>query len=156
MKALSTTLLLVLAAALAGCSNGRASIFPNPDPQMRKDSTQFAADAVAHHPYKADAPRGGKAQAQASVNYSLDDIVLVNLSADDWKDVEIWANQKYEVTVPLLPKGSPDNPARPEKLFFQALFDDAGNHFPSSQTRIEKLEMYSDGKMYDIPLELGD
>jgi hypothetical protein len=148
-------MLVVLTAALAGC-NGRASLFPNPDPQLRKDSTQFAADAAAHHPYKADAPRGGKAQAQAAVNYGLDDIVVVNLSQEDWKDAEIWVNRKYEVTVPVMPKGAPDKPAKGEKLFFQLIFDEAGNHFPTSKERVEKLELYCNGKMYDVPCELSD
>ncbi len=154
MKFPSKTMLVVLAATLAGC-DGRASIFPNPDPQLRKDPAQFAADA-AHHSYQANAPRGGKAQAQASVDYTLRDIVLVNLSKQDWKDVQVWVNQKYEVTIPLVAKGSGDDPAKPEKLYFRLIFDDAGNHFPTSTTRVEKLEMYCDGKMYDIPLELSD
>ena len=155
MKAFATTLFLVLTATLAGCSNGSPSILPNPDPQLRKQSTQFAADAAAHHPYKADAPRGGKAQAQAAVNYGLDDIVVANLSNEDWKDVEIWVNQKYEITIPLIAKSSADKPMF-EKLFFQAIFDEAGNHFPYSKERVQKLEVYHDGKMFDVPLELAD
>jgi hypothetical protein len=45
-----------------------------------------------------------------------------------------------------------------ERLTFQMLFDDAGNSFPTdnSKTRVETVEIYKDGKMYDMKTALAD
>ena len=154
-KSMKTTALVVLAAALMGC-NGRTSLLPNSDPQLRKDSTEFAADAAARHPYKSDAPRGGDAPAVASVDYNLARCIdFMNHSDQDWKDVEVWVNQKYVVFIPLVPKRNADSPLF-EHLDFAMIFDGAGNHFPLMHGTVEKVEIYRDGKMYDVPVKLQD
>ncbi|HMB95261.1 MAG TPA: hypothetical protein VKK61_04405 [Tepidisphaeraceae bacterium] len=137
--------------ALIGCA-GRPSLLPNSDKSLRKTSTQFAADAAKRQPYKADAPRGGTIQARAQVGYMLDRIEIVNLSDAYWSNIEVWVNKKYVVFVPTMEKG------KLEVLPFQMIFDDGGNSFPTdnSKIRVESVELYKDGKMYDVTTKLAD
>ncbi|MEA2711768.1 MAG: hypothetical protein QOF78_4369 [Phycisphaerales bacterium] len=149
-------LILIGAIALSivgviGCS-GRPALIPNPDKNLRKASAQFAADAASRHPYKAEAPRGGEAIARSQVGYTLDRLDVINLSKQEWKDVEIWVNQKYVV---FLPKVEPNTL---KIINFQMLFDGKGNYFPTDNNKvmISKVEVLKDGKMYDLPVRLGD
>jgi hypothetical protein len=149
-------LLWVGAAALAvgGCS-GEVSLLDNPDPQLRKTPAQFAADAATRSPYKADAPRGGTAAGRASVNYDLRDVHLINTSDEDWHDVEVWINQKYVVFLHLVLHSTSARPTF-EVLQFPLFFDGNGNHFPTFSNPVTKVEIYLDGKMYDVPLNPVD
>jgi len=142
-------IMLVLAAG--GCS-GRPSLIPNSDKDLRRSSAQFAADAAKRLPYKADAPRGGEAIGRATVGYTLDQLDVVNLSQEEWNDLEIWVNQKYVVHLPKM------LPNKLVTLNFQMIFDDKGDYFPTDnkKTLVNKVEMYKDGKMYEIPVRLGD
>ena len=147
---------MIAAATLsAGCA-GRVSLFPNTDPALRKTPPQFAADAAMRHPFKADAPSGGEANGRAEVDYGLDVLEVVNLSDEDWDNVEIWLNRKYVVFVPKIEKGAP----RTKVLNFQMIFDESGNSFPtnniSEENRIQKLEMLRGGKLYSLKLQLAD
>jgi hypothetical protein len=150
-----TSLLSVAAVAvlvlLVGCS-GRPSIIPNPDKSLRKTSAEFAADAAKRHPYKKDAPRGGEAVARAQVGYTLNQVDVVNLSQEPWNDVEVWVNQDYVVFVPSMP------PNQLKSLPFQMMFDDKGNYFPldNKKVLVKKVEILRDGKLYDVPVKLGD
>src|SRR6476469_10291137 len=142
------SLALVSAAlVMTGCA-GRASLIPNKDEALRKTSTQFAADA-AKRSYKADAPQGGEAPARAEVDYTLQEMRIGNLSPDDWNDVEVWVNQKYVVYLPSLPKQNKGAGYR--HLNFQMFYDNQGGYFPvnvfKSKERIEKVEVYRDGKI---------
>jgi hypothetical protein len=137
------------AALLAGCA-GRASLLPNSDPALRKTSTEFAVDASHRFPYKADAPQAGDAIGRAQVGYMVLRVEIVNNSADDWKNVEVWLNQKYVVYVPEMP------PHILKQLPFQMFYDADGHYFPTSQTIVKKVEIYMDGKMYNVPLQLAD
>jgi hypothetical protein len=150
---------LILAAAAAGTAialavgcSGRPSLVPNPDPNLRKASAQFAADAAQRHPYKADVPRGGEAIARSQVGYSLDRIDLVNLGQEPWKDVEVWVNQKYVVHIPKV------EPNTLKIINFQMLYDEKGNYFPTDNKKvlISKVEVLKEGKMFDVPVRLGD
>jgi len=144
-------LLITLTLTAIGCA-GRPALIPNPDKNLRKTSAEFAADAAKRHPYKKDAPRGGEAVARAQVGYTLNQIDLVNLSQEPWKDVEVWVNQNYVVFVPSMA------PNKLKTLPFQMIFDDQGNYFPldNKKTLVNKVEVYHDGKMYDVPVKLGD
>ena len=144
-------LIVCVVGFIGGCA-GRPSIMPNPDKSLRKTSAEFAADAAKRHPYKKDAPRGGEAVARAQVGYTLNQIDLVNLSQEPWKDVEVWVNQNYVVFVPSMA------PNKLKTLPFQMIFDDQGNYFPldNKKTLVNKVEVYHDGKMYDVPVKLGD
>ena len=136
---------------IAGCS-GRPTIIPNSDKSLRKTSAEFAADAAKRHPYKSDAPRGGEAVARSTIGYTLNQLDVVNLSDEEWDDVEIWVNQQYVVFIPKM------EPKKLKSIAFQMLFDDKGNYFPldNSKVQIKKVEVYRGGKMYDIPVKLGD
>jgi len=154
LKFLTATLMLT--SAIAGC-DGRPSLLPNKDPALQKTSTRFAADA-AKRSYEADAPLGGEAIARAEVDYTLKEVRIGNLSADDWTDVEIWVNKKYVVFLPSLPKLNKGEGFR--HLNFQLLYDNHGEHFPvgvfNSKMRVDKVQVFREGKMYDVPAPLMD
>jgi hypothetical protein len=137
-------------ASITGCS-GRPSLFPNPDPQLRKSSAEFAADSAKRFPYHADAPRS-KMTSRAQVGYTANALEVVNLSGEDWHNVEIWVNRQYVVFVPYWK----DHELK--RLHFQMIFDDKGHYFPidNLKTRVEQVEAFIDGKMYDIPTKLAD
>jgi hypothetical protein len=143
--------MLGLIMGLAGC-NGRPTLFPNSSPDLQKTSTQFAADAAKRFPYKSSVPRAGEAAARAEADYGLNCINVVNLSNEDWKNVELWVNQKYVVFVANMPHG------KQVSIPFAMIFDDAGNYLPAGnlKVRVTKLEAYMNGKMYDIPVQLAD
>jgi hypothetical protein len=141
--------------SLAGCS-GRPSLIPNSDPALRKTSAQFAADAAKRFPFNADLPAGGVAQGRAQVGYGLDTVQVVNLSGEDWDNVELWINRKFVVLVPKIPARS----QRAKSLNFQMFFDDRGHYFPLDNSvpdrMIRQLEMVRGGKLYTIPFRLAD
>ncbi|MCC6424288.1 MAG: hypothetical protein IT447_12490 [Phycisphaerales bacterium] len=136
---------------VGGCA-GRPALLPNPDPTLDKPSTVFAADAVKRFPYKSDAPRGGEAVARAQVGYTLNRLDIVNLSDEDWSDVEVWVNQGYVVHVPLM------KAHELKRLNFQMLYNDNGQYFPvdNSKVLVKSVELYRDGKMYTVPVQLAD
>jgi hypothetical protein len=148
---IAIVILAVVAASLVGCS-GRAELFPNSDVSLRKPSTAFASDAAKRFPYKLDAPRAGQAEARAQVGYQLDVLEIVNLSTEDWENVEVWVNQQYVVSIKKM------EPHVLKRLTFQMLFDQNGFSFPTDNTTIQitKLEILRDGKMYDVRLQLAD
>ena len=150
------SMVAVFSGAMAGC-DGRPSIIPNKDSALRQTSAKFAADA-AKRTYEADAPRAGEALARAEVDYTLKEVRLGNLSPDDWANIEVWVNQKYVVYLPMLPKFNKGDGFR--HLNFQMLYDNQGEHIPatlfSTKTRIEKVEICREGKMYDVPVRLAD
>ncbi len=141
---------IVVLIILAGCA-GRPSLIPNSDKNLRRTSAQFAADAAKRHPYKSNAPRGGEAVARAEVGYMLKQITIANLSQETWNDVEVWLNQKYVVGLPIM------EPGKLKTINFQMLFDDQGNYFTTDNKQmVNKVEIFRDGKMYDVKTKLGD
>ena len=156
MRIFRSKLGLAAAVALVGCA-GRPALIPNKDSSLRKTSTEFAADA-AKRTYEADAPRGGEAAARAETDYTLKEIRLANLSPEDWSNVEVWVNQKYVVSLASLPHQ--DKSAGYRHLNFQMLYDNQGQYFPvsflNSKVRVEKVEIFRDGKMFDVPVKLAD
>ena len=148
MRYLSFSLAAVL--MVCGCSQ-RAWVIPPSDPALRKTAAEFKADAAKRHPYKADAPRG-EAASRAEVGYTLNQISLVNLSKETWADAEIWVNKAYVVHLPKI------EPNKLATVNFQMLFNDQGKTFPTDnrKTLVEKVEVLTGGKMYDVPVKLGD
>ena len=138
----------------AGCA-GRPSLFPNSDESLRKTSTEFAVDAARRFPFKADAPQGGRAEARAQVAYMLKRVEIVNLSTEEWTNIEVWINHSYVVYIPKME-------SKQLKQFpFQMIYDENGHYFPTENnekqgTLIKTLNIYRDGKMYDVPLQLAD
>jgi hypothetical protein len=143
-----TSLALALLGSGWGCS-GRTSIVPNSDPKLRRSSAEFAADAAKRN-YHTDAPRGGEAAARAQVAYMLDRIEMVNLSDEDWQDCEVWVNQQFVVHVPKMERG------RLKRLNFQMIFNDQGKYIPTNHFMVKKVEVFRDGKMFDVPVQLAD
>ena len=145
----------LILAALAGCA-GRPSLLPNSDPAMNKTSAQFAADAAKRGPFNASLPNGGDAKGRAQVGYGLDTVQLVNLSGEDWENVEIWINRQYVVFVPRIAAKS----ERAKTLNFQMFYDDKGHYFPvdnnSPNRMIRQLEMVQGGQVYRIPFTQAD
>lgn len=141
---------------LAGCA-GRAELLPNADLPYRT-SAEFAADAAKRFPYKASATRGGQALAAAEVGYFLDRLDINNLSDVEWTDVECWVNGGYVVYLPKLP------PKKIVSVPFQAIFNDAGSSFPTHRgswynphpLMIDKVELFRDGKLYDVPVRAAE
>ena len=151
----SLVLSVAISAALfgmVGCA-GRVSLLPNSDRSLRQTPAQFAAQA-AKRSYPLDLPDGGVIEGRAQVAYDSNYIQLINLSGEDWADVELWVNRKYVVHVPRIEAGT----ARVKSLTFMMLYDDQGNPFPSDNRKqmIDSLEIVKDGKRYGIPLKLAD
>lgn len=146
---------LSLLLAAGGCS-GRPSLLPNTDPKLRKTSAQFAADAAKRHPFNTALPGGGAARGRAQVGYGMDRVQVVNLSSENWDNVELWINRKFVVFVPRIPAGG----QRAKTLDFQMFYDDRGHHFPVdnriAERMIEQLEMVRGGQVYTIPVRLAD
>ena len=93
---------------------------------------------------------------RAQVGYGLDTIQVVNLSAEDWDNVELWVNRKFVVFVPKIEAGG----QRAKTLNFQMFYDDRGHYFPldnrSPNRMVQQLEMVRGGRVYTIPVRLAD
>lgn len=145
------TATLISLACLAGCA-GRPSLIPNSDPTLQKTATEFAADAAKRHPYKADAERGGQALARGEVDYVADKVRLVNLSDVEWTNVEVWINGSHVVFLQHM------EPKTTKAVDFQMFYDEKGQWFPTSNgsffkrepISITRIELYRDGKLYDV------
>jgi len=153
MKYLHVLTLISTFALLGGCA-GRGEILPNSEKALRRTSAEFAADAAKRFPYKAEAPRGGAAVARAQVGYSVNKVEIVNNGDEDWEDVEVWVNKSYVVWLPRLK-------ARPGKVTaipFQDFYNSDGHWFPTdnSKTRVNQIEVYHDGMMCDVKMQLAD
>jgi hypothetical protein len=132
--------------AISGCtSDGRPTIIPNRDPALRKSSTEFAADA-ARRSYEFNAPKGQDAIARAQYNLMERQFEVANLSNSDWQNVEFWVNQKYVVTVPQFDRNTG------KTLNFELFYDSDGHHFETDHggNPVRSLQIYQDGKMYDV------
>ena len=153
--AVSYIALFTALAFLAGCA-GRPSLLPNSDPALNKTSAQFAADAAKRHPFHEDFPAGGQAKGRAQVGYGLYTVEVVNLSDEDWNNVELWINRRYVVHVPRIEAGG----KRVKTLNFQMFFDDLGHSFPvdnrTADRMVRQLEMVRGGQLYTIPVSLAD
>ena len=152
MKYVTSSIALV-ALCLAGCE-GRPSLFPNSDPNLRKTSTQFAADAAKRQPYKADAPRAGDALGSAQYDLTFAHVQILNYSEEDWDDIEIWVNKKYVCFLPKIAKGK----QRVETITFQMLYDSEGNYFwtDNGKNPLQDVEMYRNGKMYTLKTSMAE
>jgi hypothetical protein len=141
--------LLVLFVALGGCSR---PLMPTFDPDLKKNYMELAADA-AKRPYPAEAPRGGEAVARANVDHGLmNQIKIVNLSDQDWSDVDLWVNEQYVIHLNNWTKG------QLRKIGFKQIFNAGGQSFPidNKGARVEKVEIHKDGKLFEVTVALAD
>ena len=150
-RAVAALSLLTCCWIFAGCA-GRAELLPNSDKNLRKTSAEFAADAAKRFPYKADAERGGQGNGRAQVGYWMNVVDVVTLSDVNWEDVEVWINKTYVVHLPLM------EPKKLKRIPFQAIYNDQGQSFPTKNNavRVQTVEVYHGGKMFDVPVQLGD
>src|SRR5512140_1134627 len=82
------------AMSMMGCTE-RPTLIPSSDPWLNKPSKELAADAAKRAPYKADTPRGDDSQTRAQVSYITHVLELMNMTDQEWTDVEVWVNQQY-------------------------------------------------------------
>jgi hypothetical protein len=152
MNAKTTTWILLAIFTLIGCTT-RPPFMTNADPALRQSSAQFAADA-AHRVYETSAMQAGPANGRAEIDYGIRRLSIVNSSNEDWTNVEIWLNKQYVV---LLPKVQA-NAAQMEEISLDYIFDQHGKYFPenSEENPINSVEMFKDGKMYTLGLQLAD
>jgi hypothetical protein len=146
---------LAAIAALPGCA-ARPSLIPNSDPALRKTSAQFATDAARRHPFNAALKSGGVAKGRAQIGYGRDTVELVNLSTEDWHNIELWANRKYVVFIPLV-RATSD---RVKTINFEMMFDENGHYFPLNNSvperMVRQLEIVRDGMIYSVPFTQAD
>jgi hypothetical protein len=145
---------LALTGLLFGCE-GRPTLFPNSDSNLRKTSTEFAADSAKRFPYPGDtATKGGEISGRAEVDVMLGQIQILNSSEDDWKDIDIWVNKSHVCHVANIPKGK----EKVETIAFAMLYDAHGSYFSTDNGKnpVNRVEIVRDGKIYTVPVRLAD
>ena len=146
-------------ALVCGCdSTGRPVFMRNPDAALRKETTEFAADAAKRFPYKADAPKGEAkdAPARALVSYApMNRLDVVNLSDKEYENLELWVNRTHVVFVPLMPG---KDKLSPTQIDFKMLYDEKGKPFAITKEvpRVETVELFMNGKMYPVAVQMAD
>ena len=137
--------------AVGGCSD-QPTLFANPDPALRKTTSEFKTDAATRFPYKSDVPHVHETKARAEVGYTLNRLEIVNFSDEDWSEVEVWVNRQYVCYVPRMES------RKLKEIHFPMLCDDTGSTFPFDNTKVhvERLEVYRAGTMYDITCRNSD
>lgn len=151
MKRLLSATILCL--AIAGCQRN-AVLLPNSDPTLNKPAKVFAEEAAKRFPYPADLERGGEASARAEIGYMVDVITLVNFSKTDWTDVELWVNKSYVIPLATL-RSTSNEGVKATRIPFKIIYNDHGEHFPSQGATIDTLELKLNGKLYDVPKQIG-
>ena len=150
-RALPVAAMGVYLLSLAGCAD-EPTMFANPDPELRLKSSQWAADAAGRFPYKKNALHGAEPRCRAMADYVLNRIEIVNFSDEDWSDVEVWVNQRYVCHVPKMQS------RQLKEIHFPMLYNAHGEYFPldNLKVRVETLELYRNGKMYDVTVHAND
>jgi len=133
----------------AGC-NGQPTLFANPDPNLRKTVPEWKADAANRFPYKAEAPHAAEPKARAQVGYDLHRIEVVNISEEDWTEVEVWVNRQYVCYIPKMES------RKLKEVHFPMLFNELGKSFPMQKNYVRTVELYREGKMYQIACSSAD
>jgi hypothetical protein len=143
-------MIALLGISVLGCE-GAVSLIPDADPTLRKPPAMFSADA-AKRQYEATAPLTPDAQARAQYALILRQIDLANISDQDWTNVEVWINGKYVVHCDKFEKKSD------KTLYFTMFYDQSGHHFDTNggQNPIKTLQVYRDGKMYNVTAHVAD
>jgi hypothetical protein len=134
-----------------GCSD-KATLFPNPDPSLRKTRTELRTDASQRFPYKADAPHLTDRQVRGQVRYSLNRLELLNFTGEELADVEVWVNRKYVCFVPKM------QDRKLKEVQFTMLMDEQGKPFPGDNriVRVETVELFRGGAMHQITCHLAE
>ena len=135
---------------IAGCSD-QVTMIPNADGQLNKSADRFIAEAQACFPYPADAARGGEIAGRANIGYSYNQISLTNFSGSDWIGPIIWVNKSYVIPFEKI------EPGVVKRISFKMIYNEQGERFPlgNREVRVETLEVFVNGKMYDLPWEIA-
>jgi len=143
----------VAVALLAGCE-GRPTLFPNSDPALQKTSTQFAADAARRFPYPGQPNSAGLARGRAEIDVMQSQLQILNYGDEDWRDIDVWVNRSYVCHVPRLGKSK----EKVETIGFAMLYNSKGDFFSTEggKNPVNRVEIYRDGKLFQIPLTLAD
>jgi hypothetical protein len=139
--------------AIAGCERN-AVILPNSDSSLNKPAKVFAQEAAARFPYPADIERGGQLPVNAEIGYMVDVITIVNYSKTDWTNVELWVNKSYVIPLAVLESNKTEG-AKAKRIPFKIIYNDQGQHFPSSGATVDTLELKMNGKLYEVPKQIG-
>lgn len=146
-----TVVLLGVAMLVVGCKNKPPTIYPSNDPMLNRPATQQASESAKLFPYPADLEVAGNVKGRAEIGYSWNQISLLNMSGQDWNDAELWVNRTHVVRLPLV------RDRALKRIPFKAMFDEFGQHFPldNNTTIITVLELKLDGKLYNVPRQIG-
>ncbi|HEY8748758.1 MAG TPA: hypothetical protein VIM11_12335 [Tepidisphaeraceae bacterium] len=145
---------LIACGVLAGCE-GRPTLFPNSDANLRKTSTEFAADAAKRFPYPGEAAtKAGEISGRAEVDVMLGQLQILNSSDDDWKEIDVWVNKSHVCHIPIIPKGK----EKVETVAFAMMYNAQGKYFSTENGKnpVNRVEILRDGKLYTIPVRLAD
>ena len=149
------TLFCIALFLLIGCAD-QPSLIPNSDAGLRKTKTEFAEDASKRHPYHADAPRGGKLNGRAVYDYQNNTLLVANFTPEDWKSVELWVNGRWVVYLPKVEGKA----ATAKTINFEMLYDERAREFPThnvdASSMVRKVEIFRDGKMYELAVAPAD
>ena len=140
---------LLLGMSAGGCASGSSDLNPSSDRNLRKPRKTFMADAAARA-FPDPAPKAVKAPMRGEVDYFLHVINIVNLTDTPWENVDVWINQKYVCHVVRLA------PRRQEGVNFEVFYDKDGKRAPMRGVWVEKVQLVTDGKVYDLPLFAAD
>jgi len=128
---------------LSGCTQ-KATLFANPDPNLRKTVPELKQDSATRFPYKNAAPHAVEAKARALVGYDLHRVEVVNFTDEDWANVEIWVNHQYVCFVPKMES------RKLKEIHYSMLFNEVGQSLPWKKTLVTSVELYRNGTMYQI------
>lgn len=149
--ALLATLVGSAALLMVGCTK-KPTLFPNPDPSLRKTTAEFRSDAAQRFPYKADVPHRADPQVRGQIRYSLNRLEILNFTGQELSDVEVWVNRKYVCYVPKM------QDRKLKEVQFSMLLDEQGQSFPTDNRaiRVETVEIFRNGAMHQITCRLAE
>ena len=122
---------------------------PSEKPPQSSRQIRPSASPIKPTPRKAESPSDGPKSATPSTS-SKSKTSATQIGTN----VEIWVNKSYVVWLPELK-------ARPGKITaipFQAIYNEDGHSFPTDnrKTLINLVEVYHDGKMFEVKSQLAD
>ncbi len=86
------------------------------------------------------------------MGYTLKRVEIVNFTGQDLEDIEVWVNRRYVCYVPKM------QDRQLKEIHFPMLYDEQGKtfHIDKDNVRVEKVELFKDGKLYEIVCHSAD
>lgn len=147
---LAAGLVLLAGVGLAGGCTEKPGYYPNRDPALRRPVVSLRADAAGRiYPSEATRVRGLAARSQ--IGYMAKTVDVVNLSGEDFENVEVWVNGRYVCFLPVIERGVL------KSIPYDAMFDREGNAIPKESRTfvVETVELYMGGKLYDLVTQIA-